>query len=188
MIDEQFITVEAFWELLNAPEYTDKRLELVYGEVIEMSKPGGKHGVITGNLFGHIWTLVRQQRLGYVTAAETGYILERRSDGRDLVRGLDIGFVRLERAPDGLPDGFVPFAPDLAVEVISSGNSASDIHNKVLELLRAGTALIWIVYPDSHTVTVYTAHGARILTIEDTLDGSDVLPGFTLPLRTLFEG
>lgn len=184
---ERIITAEEFELLTQSSEYADKRVELVEGILIEMSKAGGEHGEFTGNLFGYIWDFNRRHKLGRITAAATGYIVTKRPDGRDSVRGLDIAFVRMERAPQGLPKGNVPFALDLAVEVISPHNEAEDIHNKILELLRAGTQLIWIVYPESRTVVVHTAEGAKTLPEDDTLDGGDVLPGFTLPVKAIFE-
>jgi Uma2 family endonuclease len=187
VIRERYITAEEFELLARSPEYAEKRIELVEGIVVEISKAGGEHGVFTGNLFGHIWAFNRLPKLGWVTAAETGFVIAKRPDGRDSVRGLDIAFVRMERAPQGLPKGNVPFAPDLAVEVISPHNEAEDIHNKVLQLLRAGTEIIWIVYPESRTVVVHTKDGAKTLTEEDTLDGGAVLPGFTLPVKAIFE-
>ena len=72
VVEQQTINAETFWELLQQPEYADKSWELVEGEIVEMVKPGGKHGQITGNIFGFLWNYVRDNKLGYVTAAETG--------------------------------------------------------------------------------------------------------------------
>ena len=91
-----------------------------------------------------------------------------------------------EQLPDGIPDGFCPVAPDLAVEVISPGNKADDIHTKVLELLAAGTRLVCLVYITTQTMVVYSEAGNRILTLEDTFTGGDVLPGFELKLSDFF--
>ncbi len=183
---EKIYTADDFWEISHSPENQDKRLELVEGVIYEMSPAGGKHGEIAMEIGMFIRLYVKEHRLGRVTAAETGYILFKNPDGKDTVRAPDVGFVAMERAPDGLPKGYVPFAPDLAVEVISPGNTAGDIHNKMLELLRAGTRIVWIIYPDSQTVVVHTPEGAKTLEINDTLDGGDVLPGFTLPVKDVF--
>ena len=186
VVEQQTISAETFWELLQKPEYADKSWELVEGEIVEMVKPGGKHGQITGNIFGFLWNYVRENKLGYVTAAETGYILKKNPKGKDTVRGLDVGYISKERAPKGLPEKHIPFAPDLAVEVISQGNSAEDIHNKILELFDAGAKLVWIVYPSSQSVVVHTGKKSITLEIDDTLTGGDALPGFELSVREIF--
>lgn len=151
-----------------------------------MVKPGGKHGQIAGNIFGFLWNYVREHKLGYVTAAETGYILKKNPGGKDTVRGLDVGYVSKERASKGLPEKHIPFAPDLAVEVLSPGNDAMDIQNKVLELLEVGTKIVWIVYPDSETVMQFKPDDEKMFKSSDTLSGGDALPGFELPVREIF--
>ncbi len=104
----------------------------------------------------------------------------------------DIGFIIAARIPPTLPGGFVPFAPDLAVEVVSPGNTKDEIHKKVELYLRYGTRLVWIVDPKRQSIQVYQPNGAdnqatvTYLGIANTLDGAAVLPGFTLPLRELF--
>ena len=183
---QRFIDADAYWECIQQPEYAERLVELIEGEIVEMTKPGGRHGEITFEIGRLIGNFVREHQLGRVTAAETGFVLEKRADGRDSVRGIDVAFVRMERAPEGLPEKPVPFAPDLAIEVISPGNAAGDIHKKVLQLLNAGTSLVWIVYPETQTVVVETRDGAKTYTIDDTLDGGAVLPGFTLPVQAIF--
>ncbi len=180
LLERQIVDVDTFVEMARA---SDALMELVEGEVIEMSRPGILHGIITMNAARPLSNFVHENNLGFVTAAETGFILDR---DPDTVRGLDVAFVRSDRLRDGIPSAPVPMAPDLAVEVISPGNSASDIHRKILQLLHAGTRLIWIIYPDTQTVDVHTPDGAKTLTIDSTLDGGDVLPGFSLPVRALF--
>lgn len=189
IMQQQVINAATFAQLMLEPEYDNEhRIELIEGEIVQMSKLGGLHGLIAGNVFGFLWNYARENQLGYVTAAETGYILARRPDGRDSVRGLDVGFIRNERLPDGMPQGHIPLAPDLAVEVVSEGNTAPNLHSKVLELQAAGTPLIWLIYPETRTVVVQTGNTAHTLTAEDVLDGGDVLPGFSLPIRQLFGG
>ena len=80
----------------------------------------------------------------------------------------------------------VEVAPDLAVEVISPSNEAADTRLKIRQLLDAGTALVWIVYPDLRIVDAHTQDGATTLNEEDTLSGGDVLLGFEIPVREIF--
>ncbi len=171
---------------MDSPEYADRIVELVDGEIVEMSKPTGLHGQITMRLGAKIFNHAEENRLGIVTAAETGFILERNPDGRDTVRGLDIAYISRVRAPVALPDQLLEFAPDLAVEVILPSNTVADMHRKIRQLLTAGTALVWIVHPETRTVEVHTRSGAATLEEGDTLSGGDVLPGFEIPVRELF--
>ena len=186
LAEKQYISVEEFLELVDQPQYQDRRLELVEGEIVEMSLPGGEHGEITGWLYMKIASYVYANDLGRVTVADTGFILKRNPAGRDTVRGLDIAFISKAKAPNPLPRGWIEFAPDLAVEVISPGNSADDIHRKVRELLKAGTPLIWLVYAETRTVVAHTSASAVTYEESDTLTGGDALPGFEVRVGDIF--
>lgn len=123
--------------------------------------------------------------LGEVFADGVGYILAR---GPDLVRIPDVSFIARERLPAGVvPEGFIPGAPDLAVEIVSPGDRAEEIYGKVREYLGAGTRLVWVVWPRYRAVTAYTPDGqVRELGQDDELDGGDVLPGFQARVAELF--
>ncbi len=186
LVERQYISAESFLEIVDSPGYQDRSIELVEGEIIEMSKPSGLHGQITMLLSLKIGNHVVDNALGIVTAAETGFILERNPDGRDTVRALDIAFLSSARVPAVLPDQLMDVAPDLAVEVISPSNKVADMHRKIRQLLAAGTALVWIVYPETRTVEVHRHAGATTLEGDDTLSGGDVLLGFEIPVREIF--
>ena len=186
VMERLYICAADFFELVGRPEYADRSVELVEGEVVEMSKAGGLHGQITFLLSLKIGSYVVNNGLGIVTAAETGFILERNPDGRDTVRALDIAFLSRARFPAVLPENLVDSAPDMAVEVLSPSNRATDIHRKVRQLLAAGTALVWIVHSETRTVEVHTPAGATTLEADDTLSGGDVLPGLEIPVREIF--
>lgn len=186
VMERLYISADDFLAIVARPEYDDRSVELVEGELVEMSKPSGLHGQITMLLAAKIFTFAVDNQLGIVTAAETGFILERNPDGRDSVRALDIAFLSRARFPDVLPDQLVELAPDLAVEVISPSNKTTDTHRKIRQLLAAGTSLVWIVHPETRTVEVHTRVGATTLEADDTLSGGDVLPGFEIPVREIF--
>jgi Uma2 family endonuclease len=183
----RLISADEFWTLAHSPEFQDRRLELVAGEIAIMSPAGGSHGGIALRWGARILEFVERHDLGYVTAAETGFILHRGADG-DVVRAPDAAFIAKDRLPEGLPDGFVPFAPDLVVEVVSPNDTAEDVQAKIADYMKYGVRLIWFGYPRSKTVTVQTASGAVIRRVGDILDGGDVLPGFSLPIDALFKG
>ena len=114
------------------------------------------------------------------------FVLAQEPEGRDTVRGLDFAFVAKDRMPEQLPRRPLSIAPDLAVEIISPSNTAGDIEKKIQQLLEAGTALIWIVYPDLRSISVQTRDGATTLKATDTLTGGDVLPGFEISVADIF--
>jgi len=165
----------------------DCRLELIRGEVRRMSPTGGTHGILCMRLGAALFHFVEAHGLGVALGAETGFVVRRDPDS---VLGADAAFVsraRLE-AVENL-DKFVPFAPDLAVEVLSPSNTAVEMDEKIALYFAAGSRAVWIVNPKRRTVAVYTSpFDVRILGEGDALDGGDVLPGFALPLARLFAG
>jgi Uma2 family endonuclease len=100
----------------------------------------------------------------------------------------DIAFVRAERAPRGEARRHFPrLAPDLVVEVLSPSDRASEVVAKLELYQEAGVSLLWLVDPEKETVTVIAAgRPAAVLKSDDTLDGGDVLPGFTIPVAEIF--
>ena len=162
------------------------RYDLVKGELRKMSPAGSKHGVIIVNLTVPLAQHVKERRLGLVFGAETGFRL---GSNPDTVLAPDIGFVRQERVPlEGCPKTFWPGPPDLAVEVVSPSDTVSEVEEKVQEYLQGGTRMVWVVNPKLQTVTVYCSlRDIRILTAKDTLDGLDIVPGFSLSVATIFE-
>lgn len=182
----QQISADRFIALVDSAEYANRIVELVEGEIIEMPLPNGEHGEVLAMLTVKIGQHVLEGNLGRIATGDTGFILERNPGGRDTVRGMDLAFIRKSKAPAPLPNAFVEYAPDLAVEVISPSNDAADIRLKIRQLLDAGTALIWIVYPDLRIVDVHTRDGAATLEEGDALGGGDVLPGFEVPVREIF--
>jgi Uma2 family endonuclease len=171
-------------ELLELPD-DGKRHELIRGELCTMSPASAKHGGFTHDLSLFIGLHVRENALGRVFAAETGFILTR---DPDTVLAPDIAFVRADRLPSPEQwEGYLAVPPDLVVEVLSPSDRASEVHNKVMFYLEAGVLAVWVLDGPRRTITVWgpdrTAH---ILTIDDTLDGGDILPGFQLPLTKLF--
>ncbi len=108
-----------------------------------------------------------------------------------LVRIPDVSYFRRERIPDRrIPNvPFAEFAPDLAVEVLSPSNTTKEMSRKLNDYFKTGVRLVWYVDAETRTVEVFTAvDRSIILRVADTLDGGEVLPGFTLRLSDLFEG
>jgi Uma2 family endonuclease len=187
VVRERLYTAEDLWELSHSPEYNEKRLELSEGVLIIMAPAGIQHGNFAMKLGHRIAAYVEAHEMGVVTAAESGYILFTDADSKDTVRAPDVGFISKQRIPEaGLPEGYFQGAPDLAVEVVSPNDTAEEVQQKVNEYLQAGTRAVWVFYPKPQTIAVYTPSDTQTLRPGDTLDGGDVLPGFTLAVQDLF--
>jgi Uma2 family endonuclease len=164
-----------------------QRLEVHDGELIVMPPASTDHGMKTDNFHYLISHFVRTHRLGRVFAAETGFTLHRNPEGRDVVRAPDVAFVSHARMPAEVPTrGYAEIAPDLVVEVVSPNDDPEDIQSKIEDHLRYGVRLVWVAYPRTHIIMVYTPDSTRTLRDGDTLPGADVLPGFSIPVADLF--
>jgi Uma2 family endonuclease len=161
------------------------RHELVRGELRTMPPAGGEHGAVVVNLTGPLSLHVRRNQLGVVLGAETGFLI---ATNPDTVRAPDIGFVRRERIPaSGIPRSFWPGPPDLAVEIVSPGDTVYEVDDKVLDWLEAGTSVVWVVNPRRRTVIVHRSlTDIQFLTEKDELDGDPVVAGFRCRVREIF--
>jgi Uma2 family endonuclease len=159
------------------------RCELVRGQLIMMSPAGANHGYIAVNVCRLIANHVVEHGVGRVFAAETGFFIGRNPD---TVRAPDVAFVRKERAT--VPKrGFFPGAPDLAVEVLSPDDSASEVLEKVEDWLAAGTESVWIVDPQRQTIAVHRASSpAQVFHADDEVTDEAVLPGFRMRVADVF--
>lgn len=159
------------------------KMELVRGEVELMPPPKGRHGIVCARLVRLIGNLADARKLGWVTSNDTGVILERNPD---TVRGPDVAFWGIVRQPEP-PEGYFEIPPDLAVEVLSPDDRRVRVREKIRDYLTNGVKVVWLVDPETRTVTVYagTLRGTE-LDAADTLDGGDVLPGFACTVADLF--
>ena len=182
MVMRTLVTAEQFYEM---PD-DNLRHDLVEGEVWTMSLPGGRHGDIAMRLGYRLYAYVDAHGLGKVAAAETGFVLAREPD---TVLGPDLAFVRASRVPlEGVPEKHWPLAPDLAVEIVSPGDRPGAMAKKVAKYLGGGTQLLWVIYPEKRQVVAHQPSVvARTLTGDDVLEGGEVIPGFTCPIRALWD-
>lgn len=175
------MTVTEFDAWAIQPENSDKRLEYINGEVVELvtqsdaSKIAMKFGVRIG-------IYLENNDIGELTGADGGYIVM----GERYI--LDVAFIRYDRQAH-LPAAYYPVAPDLAVEVISNKSNQqemSTLRKKIGSYIAAGT-IVWVVDPELQTIEVYTP-GQKTITLntEDTLTGGDTLPGFELAVKDIF--
>lgn len=177
----QLMTVEEL-ERTGGPE---GRWELINGELVAMAAAGGEHGRISSTINTFLGPFVRAEGLGCLYASDTGFVL---SESPPTVRQPDLGFIRTERLPDELAEvGFLRIPPDLVLEVISPSDRIAEVLTKVGQWLAFGVPLVWLVASRARTVTVYRPdREPRTLTIDQMLDGEDIVPGFKLPVREIF--
>lgn len=161
----------------------DRLCELVDGILVEKAM-GYYESVIACLIIRILVEFVESHKLGIV-AGEAGMM----QLAPDLVRIPDVSFISWDRLPNQrVPRDPIPhLAPDLAVEVLSKSNSKREMDEKLDDYFASGVRLVWFVDPEKKTVRVYLSrHESRLLGETETLDGGDVLPGLTLPIREIF--
>lgn len=157
-----------------------RKYELVDGEAKEVPA-GFEHDVI--GLHVGVMLAPFAKGKGFLAGSQAGF---RMVTGN--VRSPDVSFTRKERFPDGKPTKrFADFAPDLAIEVLSSQEDVLDLPRKVAEYFASGASAVWLLEPDACRATVYrsptdtTDYGP-----DDEIDGGDLLPGFRCAVAELF--
>ena len=180
------LTADDFYRLY---AHKDGRYELVDGEVVEMAPVRRRHGRTAINIGAAFHNYCRLTGVGW-PEVEVGY---RVRSGPDTVRGPDVSLVLgADMEGDEHESGFVPGAPDIAVEVVSPSNTAAEIERKTGEYLAAGSQRVWVVYHATRTasrrVIIHQADGATTTySGGDVITDEELLPGFSLPLSEIFE-
>lgn len=157
-------------------EWEDEELEYM---------PSLEHGAIGIRLGRYLDAHVEEHQLGLVCNSQTTY----KFVGQKPIRLPDLSFVSRERLPTRI-DQNANFAPDLAVEVLSKGDDVAEIDKKVLQYQKSGVRLVWVIHPVIQAIDVYRLKdGMKLqrLLLDDELDGEDVIKGFKLKIKRLFE-
>ncbi len=177
--DTTVMTAEDLWQL---PDDGMKH-ELVRGELRTTTPPGYEHGWVGLRIARLLGAHADERELGDVTG-EVGFKLPTEPE---TVRAPDVAFVARERIEAvGRPRKYFEGAPDLALEVVSPHDTSTDVHEKALDWLAAGTRLVLVVHPGPRTVTAYrSANDIRILGDDDTLEASDVVDGWAVRVGDL---
>jgi Uma2 family endonuclease len=171
-------------DVIRLNDHEDRLYELVDGVLVEKIV-GHEESWLAGWLLTLVNNFVVPRQMGLV-AGEGGMM----QIDIDLVRIPDVSFISWDRLPGGeFPDGPVPrIVPDLAVEVISRGNTPKEMELKLKEYFEKGVRLVWFVRPKSRVVDVYTrAEEFTRLGASAMLEGGDVLPGFSILVGDLFK-
>ena len=173
-------TVEEFDTLVMLPENADKSFEFIGGEIIQMVSNNYSSETAALIIF-FIQTYLRQSGTrGRITGADGGYII----GGERYIP--DVAYISYKKQPEPCHDAYNPTPPDLAVEVMSPADSERQLSIKIGNYLTAGV-MLWVVRPDIQEVEIYSpGQPVRVIDINSTLDGGDVLPGFTLAGKDIF--
>jgi Uma2 family endonuclease len=181
-IQPKLITVTEFEKFLDRAENRDRFFELIDGEIVE-KVPTEEHGLIAGNIYGFLWQYTRQSGFGRAVIEVRVRVPEDDYNSRqpDLAFFADTTRAVVKRGP-------VLQMPDLVVEVKSPDDTYTSMRERAQYYLRHGTRLVWLIYPEKRLVEVYRQNAdSDLLTGDDTLEGGDVLPQFTLPVHEIFD-
>jgi Uma2 family endonuclease len=172
-------TLAEFEEFVARPENEDKLFEYIGGEIVEV--PANPYSSkIASIISGFIFIYLQQNDIGHLTGEAGGYMVVGE------LYAPDVAFISYETQAELVETGYNPNPPDLAVEVISPTDKEPKLSNKIGNYLAAGT-LVWVVEPQEQQVMVFqSGKPVEVLGINDTLNGRDVLPKFTLPISKIF--
>jgi Uma2 family endonuclease len=160
--------------------------EIINGELIDMGNSGALHGYVCSLALAALAGYILPKKLGVILDSSTAFNMKNGNK-----RSPDIAFFAKERLQGMtvLPSGYLEGAPDLAVEVLSPGNTVEEIDDKLTEYFENGSRLVWVINPIQHYVLVYRSaqEPDRLLKSMDSLDGEEVIPDFTLAVADLFQ-
>jgi Uma2 family endonuclease len=181
---KQRMNAKDFFAWCNRPEHRDRHFELERGEVVEVPRPGERHGFVCLNVGGILRNYTFQRRKGYVLGNDTGVILER---DPDTVRGPDVVLYDQVRRYDDLSAGYCEHPPTLAVEVLSPSDRWGKVTRRISQFLGQGIAVVWVVDPEGRSVTVHRPNQLpQVVEGEDELTGDPEMPGFRCRVADLF--
>ncbi|MBI5957186.1 MAG: Uma2 family endonuclease [Chloroflexi bacterium] len=179
-VQTRLYTIEEFEQFIAQPSSADKLFEYIGGEIVEVpSNP--RVSEIAANVSFFIKLFLREQKIaGHVTGEAGGY----RVSGERYAP--DVAYLSAARQPQLAAEGYNPFAPELAVEVVSPSDVPYLLRLKVANYLKAGT-VVWVVDSERQHVEIYVSgQSPRVIGIDGTVDGGEVLPGFTLSVKEIF--
>jgi Uma2 family endonuclease len=170
-------------DVLDLHDRTSRLYELVDGVLVEKVM-GLKESVVAAAVGRLLGNFVEDNDLGVVAGADG---MVRLAAG--LVRIPGVSFIAWRQLPGRVcPEEPIPgLAPDLAVEVLSEGNTPSEIQRKLKDYFFSGVRLVWSLDLPTRSATVYTSPDqSAVLAEDESLEGGEVLPGLVIPLRQVF--
>jgi len=159
--------------------------ELIEGRLVLMSPTGHPHGLIESRLDRTLGVFVETHKLGEVFVGETGIYIRRNPD---TVRAADLAFVSKDTLAELNDEGYLNVAPELVVEIMSPDDRWSEVKKKLRDYFSIGVKLVWVIDPASQAVSAYRSlTDVNEHTADQTLAAEDLLPGFALPIKRLFD-
>lgn len=171
-------------DVIDAEARENRLCELVDGTLVEKAV-GFEEARLATELSYLIMSYVERNDAGICVGADG---MMRIAPG--LVRIPDVSFIAWDRLPNReSPQQPIPeLAPDLAVEVLSEGNTKAEMARKVREYFEAGVILVWLIDPKKRIARVFSAvEKSSVVRADQVLDGGNVLPGFVLRLSDLLD-
>ena len=183
-VADTLMKAEEFWEWIHRSENEGRQFELEDGEVVEMPSPGELHGAICFLIIRLLGNYLFQRGKGYLCTNDTGLLVKRDPDN---IRGPDVMLFEELRSLENLSRKFTERIPKLVVEVLSPSDQLSKVNRRIIQYLKRGVHLVWLVDPEVRTVTVYRP-GKELYLLDDTeeVTGEDVLPDLRYRVADLF--
>ena len=183
-VTSKLLTADEFYEWANRPRNRNKLHELDEGEIIEMPSPGELHGAVCCFIAYLLTKYVMERGKGYVCSNDTGLLIKRKPG---TIRGPDIMLFDESVPISKLSRRFTIRVPRLVVEVMSPSDTMTKMNRRISQFLKRGIPLVWLVDPETRTVTVYRpGENLEVLRGTDELTGDDVLPKLRYRVEDLF--
>jgi Uma2 family endonuclease len=185
LIGDRTYTKAEFYEFIQMPQQANRVFELINGEIHEKMPSFGYSSGTRARLTTFIGMYLLNNDIAFFTDVQGGYDIDHENTFAP-----DVGIILKSRLAALPTDQFIPLVPDFVIEVVSPSDQKdykNRIEKKLNKYIEAGVMLIWYVYPDRKQVEVYKrGQPVQVFGVDDTLDGGDVLPGFTLRVSDIF--
>ncbi len=186
-VKRRLYTVDDVYEVQGWDGTSDRKYELIDGELIEMPPSNALHAWLASELAAHLRDFAVSGNLGYAFVEFGAYS----TTDKHTLRAPDVAYFSAERLSPPFPQTFVGLMPDLVVEIMSPSNTIAELREKAAWYLQHGTRLVWLVLPDRRGAEVCRQGEDAEIKVEfvgpeGSLSGEDLLPGFKLELEKLF--
>jgi Uma2 family endonuclease len=180
----RLMTAEEFYDWVHRPENRDRHFELEEGEVVEVSRPGERHGAVCANASYILVGYTRAIKKGLVTTNDTGIVLQREPD---TVRGADVALYLEKFKFKQLKIKYSERLPKLIVEVLSPNDRQGRMQKRINKFLEKGVGMAWLLDPDAETLTIFLPNRQPIVFEQDEeVSGLKVLPDFRCKVSDFF--